>query len=216
MGHRTAGDLIFERYLAERGFVVPEHEPDLGIGVRPEYLVEADGDRCLIEVKEFAPSSWPLGSGGVTSQQQLLKPIRGQVHEAARKLREARGLKLALVAVLTDPHKALWGLLRPFELNAALRGDLEVRIPISATGSGAVGPAVLATGRNGELRNDHPYLAAVVVIHERFDGTHQSQTYITRSPEAEPLPELFFDAGPNDELYDFSTEYDAYLIRGTA
>jgi len=34
---RTEGDLMFERYLVERGFDVPEHEPDLGIRVRPEY-----------------------------------------------------------------------------------------------------------------------------------------------------------------------------------
>lgn len=216
MGHRTAGDLIFERYLAERGFLVPEHEPDLGIGVRPEYLLEADEDRCLVEVKEFAVSSWPLGSGGVASQEQLLKPIRSQIHEAARKLRRARELKVPLVAVLTDPHRALWGLLRPFELIAAIGGDMEVRIPISATASGAVGPTVVAAGRNGELRNDHPYLTAVVVVHERFDDTHNSETYITHSPGAEALPERFFAAGPADVLYDCArTESGAgvYILR---
>ena len=204
MGQRTEGDLIFEKYLSERGFVVPEHEPDLGIGVRPEYLLDVEGDRCLVEVKEFAPSSWPLGSGGIHSQQQVLKPIRGQIHEAARKLRRARELKLPLVAVLTDPHQAMWGLLQPFELIAAIDGDMEVRIPISTTGSGPIGPAALATGRNGELRHDHPYLTAVVVVHERFDDTHQSETYITHSPDAEPLPERFFVAGPGDVLYDYA------------
>ena len=63
VGQRTAGDEMFERYLAERAFDVPEHEPELGIGVRPEYLIERDGHTCLTEVKEFAPSSWPIRRG---------------------------------------------------------------------------------------------------------------------------------------------------------
>jgi hypothetical protein len=60
--------------LAERGCDVPEHEPDLGIGVRPEYLLKRDRDQCLTEVKEFAPGSWPIRRGS-NSQQRVLKPI---------------------------------------------------------------------------------------------------------------------------------------------
>lgn len=106
MGKRTAGDLMFEKYLAERGFDVPEHEPDLGIGVRPDYLLTRDADHCVTEVKSFAPESWPIRRGS-NSQKQVLKPIRGQIHEAARKLRNATPLGLPLVVVLTDPEKAL-------------------------------------------------------------------------------------------------------------
>lgn len=50
MGQRTPGDEIFQAYLVEHGYVAPEHEPNLGIGVRPEYLVERDDERYLTEV----------------------------------------------------------------------------------------------------------------------------------------------------------------------
>lgn len=210
MGQRTAGDLIFERYLAERGVPVPEHEPDLGIGVRPEYVVELDGERCIVEVKEFAPGSWPIRRG-VTEQQQQHKPIRGQVKDAAQKLKKARALKLPLVVVLTDPHRALEGLLRPVEMGAALRGDLMLQVRPSRSDAGAW--VSLEHGRNGKLRNDHPYITAVVVVQERFDGTHRSDTYITHSPGAEALPGAFFAGADDDDLYDFSERRDLYILR---
>lgn len=210
MGKRTAGDLVFEKYLAERGFDVSEHEPDLGIGVRPDYLLKRGGDRCLTEVKEFAPESWPIRRGS-TSQKQVLKPIRGQIHEAARKLRSATSLGLPLVVVLTDPHKALWGLLWPRELIAAVHGDMTIHLPILPSG-GQAGPATLVSGRNGELRHDHPYVSAVVVIHELHTGQHRSDAYITHSPEAVTLPSGFF-AGVDDAFYDYSSYTDSYLER---
>jgi hypothetical protein len=103
MGQRTDGDRRVEAYLAEQGILVPEHEPDLGVGVRPEYLVEHVGDSCLVEVKEFALESWPIKDARVKSsfsQQEMLKPIRGQIHHAARKLRRAKDLGHPLVGHL--------------------------------------------------------------------------------------------------------------------
>jgi hypothetical protein len=47
---------MFEAYLAEHGYDVPEHEPDLGVGRQPDYLLSRDGHTCLCEVKEFALS----------------------------------------------------------------------------------------------------------------------------------------------------------------
>jgi len=197
---------MFERYLAERGFESPEHEPDLGIGVRPEYLLERNGHRCLTEVKEFALESNPIRASGSYSQQQTLKPIRGQIHSAARKLREAKGLKLPLVVVLTDPRGALVGLMRPIEIIAAMRGDLTVVALFT-------GPAQMAAGRNGELRNDHPYVSAVVGIEENFlSGKHRADTFITNSPGAEPLSPVFF-TGDGDSLYEYSAQTGTYVLR---
>ena len=48
---------MFEAYLAEHGCDVPEHEPDLGVETRPDYLLARDGHTCLCEVKEFAPTN---------------------------------------------------------------------------------------------------------------------------------------------------------------
>ena len=200
---------MFERYLEHHGFESPEHEPDLGIGVRPEYLLEREGNRCLMEVKEFAPESNPIKASGTYSQEQTLKPIRRQIHEAARKLRQARELQIPLVVVLTDPNRALTGLMRPMEMIAALRGDLMVVAP-------PFGPDQLTTARNGELRNDHPYVSAVVAIEEDlFGGKHRADTFLTNSPEAEALSPVFF-AGERDAIFDYSSETGTYGLREPA
>lgn len=209
MGRRTAGDLIFEAYLRERGIEVPDHEPDLGIGSRPDYLVEHDGARCVVEVKSFARDAWPIRRGS-TSMQRILKPIRGQIHNAARQLRDAESLRLPLVVVLTDPFGSLWGLLRPFEVIAAMHGDPMVHL--RTTGHEAVGPATMVAGRNGELRNDHPYVSAVVVINKQFDETHRSQAYLTHARGAKPLPPGFF-AGEGDQVYEYSGQTAQYEPR---
>jgi hypothetical protein len=211
VGQRTAGDLMFERYLSERGLEVSEHEPDLGIGVRPEYLLDSGRNRCRTEVKEFAPGSWPIRRGS-TSQQQVLKPIRRQIHEAARKLRNAVSLGYPLVVVLTDPHQALWGLLWPRELVAAVLGNMTIVLPISPSSGSQARPAALVSGRNGELRHDHPYVSAVVVVHELHTGQHRSDTYVTHSPGAVELASGFF-AGADDAFYDYTSSAGTYVLR---
>jgi hypothetical protein len=211
MGQRTPGDQMFEAYLTEHGYVVPEHEPDLGIGVRPEYLVERDGQHCLTEVKEFDAATAPMIDASAKtswSQEEMLKPIRGQVHQAARKLRKATALGHPLVIVLTDPQHAMFGLLGPTEIEAALRGDLSVRLPVLRSGR-AAGEPMFVTGRNGELRNDHPYVSAVVAIHERSVFENFAHTFITDSPDAVPLPKVFF-RGPSDSTFVYSADDDRY------
>lgn len=213
MGHRTAGDKMLEAYLVEHGYDVPEHEPDLGIGVRIEYRLERDGDACLTEVKEFAVGSNPIKRSGTYSQEQILKPIRGQIHEAARKLKKAMAFQLPLVVVLTDPSGALSGFLRPAEVIAAMEGDLSVQVPVAP--SGPVGPATLISGMNGELRHDHPYISAVVVIHEALVGRHHAHAFVTRSPGAVALSPAFF-RGEDDLVFEFSDEAGKYLLRERA
>ena len=204
---------MFENYLAERGIAVPEHEPDLGIRVRPEYLVEVDGERCIVEVKSFARGSWPIRRGS-NSQERTLKPMRRQIHDAARKLRLARGLDLPLVVVLTDPIQELWSVLGPDYLIPAIQGDLSVVVPILTSGGGAAGPASLVNGRNGELRNDHPYISAVVAVHElqASPGSYRSDAYVTHSPQAVALASVFF-SGESDAFYDYSEATDTYTLR---
>jgi len=203
---------MLESYLIEHGYDVPEYEPDLGIGVRVEYRLECGGELCLTEVKEFAPESNPIKRSGSYSQEETLKPIRGQIHEAARKLRNATALGLPLVVVLTDPNQALFGMLGSTEIIAAMKGDLSVEVPVSQ--SGPVGPARFTAGLNGELRNDHPYISAVVVIHS-IAGRHVAHTYVTHSPGAANLPPAFF-SGEGDVVFDYSHEDGKYLLRERA
>ena len=199
---------MFEAYLGEQRFDVPEHEPDLGVETRPDYLVALDGHTCLCEVKEFAPTTNSIPGSGTWAMKTVLKPIRAKVHEGARQLRPAAGLGHALVVVLTNPHRAPV-ILGEQECLWALEGDPVVRVP--------VGPGVAATpehtaGRNGELRHDHPYLTAVVILHEdlceRHD--HSAMAIIPSSPVAVPIPDVFFH-GPRDRVLEYSFERQAYV-----
>ena len=62
--------------------------------------------------KEFAVDSWPIGQGFIESTGGA-QAKRRQIHEAAWKLRSAKSLDHPLVAVLTDPHRALFGYWSP-------------------------------------------------------------------------------------------------------
>jgi hypothetical protein len=134
MGQRTDGDLTLEAYAAERGFDLSEHEPDLGIGVRIEYVIGCDGEDAITEVKEFALDSWPIKRSGTYSEEQMLKPIRSQIHEAARKLKKAAGLGKPLVAVIIDPKRVMADRTGPTQMIGAIMGDLSIRMPVSASG----------------------------------------------------------------------------------
>ncbi len=57
MGQRTAGDLMFEAYLRDRGVDVPDHEPDLGAVKKPDYLLKCAG-------ADLIPERFGVVSGG--------------------------------------------------------------------------------------------------------------------------------------------------------
>ena len=88
MGQRTAGDLLFEKYLEQHGLPIAEHEPDLGVSTRPDYVIERDGFRCVCEVKEFARDTMSIPWNARTaSMETVLKPFRSQIREAVRNLK---------------------------------------------------------------------------------------------------------------------------------
>jgi hypothetical protein len=205
MGQRTTGDEMFEAYLSEREYAVSEHEPDLGIGVRVEFVIgRTEPDEVITEVKQFAPDAWPMkdahAEGGTYSQKKILHPIRSSIHEGAQKLKKAKDLGNPLVVVLTDPDNAMFGLLTPTEIIPAINGDLAVQVPMSR--SGPAGPTSLVTTRNGELRNEHRHVSAVVVIHRRSADEHVAHTYITNAPDAVVLDRALF-RGPGDLVWEF-------------
>ena len=91
---------------------------------------------------------------------------------------------------------------------ATIRGDMTIVVPLG----GHADQATLVNGRNGELRNDHPYVSAVLVVHDLGDGAYRSDAYITNSSNAAPLPSALF-AGPKDAFYDYEASLDAYVPR---
>jgi hypothetical protein len=48
-----AGELLFERYLAERDYEILAYESALGMRKRPDYLIHAAGHEVVLEVKSF-------------------------------------------------------------------------------------------------------------------------------------------------------------------
>jgi hypothetical protein len=167
MGQRTAGDLMFEAYLRDRGIEAPDHEPDLGAVKKPDYFLKCAGAGCVCEVKEFARNtdSLPTSSqaDGSWSMQTVLRPIRSQIREAARQLKPFAGAGLPLVIVLTNPHRApvIHG---SQEIIWAMYGDPVVRVPASNGIASARGGAIFTVDRNGKLRGDHAYVSAVAVV----------------------------------------------------
>lgn len=172
MGDRTAGDLMFEAYVAEQNYPAPQHEPDLGTTKRPDYLIERDGERCVVEVKQFAPDtrSFPDQRAGTTTVEAILKPIRSQIREAARQLKDVAQLGLPLVVMLTNPHGA-FVILGNRELVWAMYGDPVVVMDIDVTVGGAVGEPRHEVGRNGRLARDHQYISAVAILSRRQRAT---------------------------------------------
>jgi hypothetical protein len=132
---------------------------------------------------------------------------RRQIHEAARKLRSAKSSTIHLSRssrIPTEPCSAI----------GAPRGDRsnsrrhDYVVPLG----GHADQATLVNGRNGELRNDHPYVSAVLVVHDLGDGAYRSDAYITNSSNAALLPSALF-AGPKDAFYDYEASLDAYVPR---
>jgi hypothetical protein len=252
MTDKTAGEELFEAYLDQHGYPAPEHHPDLGISKRPDYLVRLGEAECICEVKEFNPDEMSLpfsGSGGTTSVTEVLKPVREKIRTAAKQLKPLADRDLALVVVLTNPHRAFVPLAER-EVVWAMYGDPIFTFQVDPETGGAVGEERFTTSRHGKLRNDHPYLSAIAVVSERpraadfYDEQAESSTATTReekieeilgfqergdvpegsyyradcfktmSPEATPLPEVFFD-GANDRLLEVDLDKEAYVqVRG--
>lgn len=168
---RTAGELFFERYLKEHDYLEAIYEPDLGVSKRPDYyLVRHDGSECVCEIKEFSPDvslPWMGGRrGGTTSMKKALQPIRDKIRSAAKQLKPLAGGDRALVVVLSNPYGV------PISLNEdemiwAMYGDPIYAFQVDPATGGQIGEARVATGRHGKLRNDHPYVSAVVRLSER-------------------------------------------------
>jgi hypothetical protein len=213
MGKRTEGDLRMEAYSSERGFDLSEHEPDLGIGVRIEYVIAVDGEQAITEVKEFDRDSWPIKRSGTYSEEQMLRPIRRRIHEAATKLKKAAGLGKPIVAVITDPKGVMADRMGPMQMMGAIMGDLSIAVPVGA--GGQAGPAGYVSGRNGELAREHGHVSAVLAVHKPFSREHHvGHWFITNSPGAVALPNAFV-RDPRDAVWEF-VDGEGYRLRETS
>ncbi len=88
---------------------------------------------------------------------QMVKPIRGQLREAAKKYREFAGLGLPLVDILVnDCHLHIP--MHDQAIVSAMYGDASVRLSLDS------GEATVVLGRNGALTNHGQYISGVGVL----------------------------------------------------
>jgi len=157
------GELLFERYLSARGYVIQGREEDFGAGRRPDYRIGAGGRDVVAEVKTFDPLSElpPARVGGFVGSQ--VKAVRDRISDGARQLRGVGNLPV--MVVLASPLDALKPL-HPAGVIEAMYGD---QLVYFNNGRGIT----FGAGRNGKLRVDedgrrvrgsHRHLSAVAVI----------------------------------------------------
>lgn len=157
-------EIWFDRYVREHGHDPGEPEPDLGIQRRPDRLIRWSGHEVVCEIKEFAQDVLPANqSVGAVAPERWYGAVRNQVHAAARQMRELADSSLPLVAVLANPS----GMFVPLgvdEVIAALYGNPQIVLRIDRKTGAAIDDPQYVAGPDGEIRNDHRYLSAVVLL----------------------------------------------------
>lgn len=190
----TQSEIWFDRYVRQHGHDPGVGEPDLGSQRRPDRLIRWNGHEVVCEIKEFAQDVVPASRGvGAIALERWYGAVRGQVHAAARQMRELADSGLPLVAVLANPQ----GMFVPLavdEVIAALYGNPQIVMTIDQTTGASVGEPQLVAGPDGEIRNDHRYLSAVVLLrhgdrHRDWTEGLPGQPRGERGGNAKPLPE---------------------------
>lgn len=157
-------EVWFDRYVREHGHDPGEPEPDLGIQRRPDRLIRWNGHEVVCEIKEFGQDVIPAGQGvGAIAPERWYGAVRRQVHAAARQMRDLADRGLPLVAVLANPQ----GMVVPLDVDAvisALYGNPQIVMRIDRVTGAAIDEPQYVAGPDGEIRNDHRYLSAVLLL----------------------------------------------------
>jgi hypothetical protein len=203
MGQRAGSDRLFEDYLRYHHIAVLDREPDS----RAEYLVEVDRQTCLCGIQELVQDAGETGALDPSSATGGLEPVRSKLHEGARQLCSSADRGRPLVLVVANPSDAPV-ILKDGAVMWALEGAPVTENP-ARSGSGPRH----AIGDNGEVRQDHPHLTALAVIHERVaePETPFAHAFIPNSDAAVPLPPGLF-RGPHDRIWEYSLERRAYVV----
>src|SRR6266536_3832608 len=166
---KTAAERWFERYLRAHGYSY-EYEPDLGVDKRPDFLIERNDVRVVFDVKPFetVPALQKKLEGATSammlSDDEVYGPMRSAVRQAAKQLKPLADSGMPLVVVLANPlgyrvHLNMEHLIEAMFGNPGFAG------PFNAE-TGTVGEMKFEYGRDGKLRNDHPYISAVMILRE--------------------------------------------------
>jgi hypothetical protein len=180
---------MFEAYLAEHGYGKVPHEPDLGVDKFPDYVIECDGQRCVVEVKEFAPRVQPVPDRTRVRLAGLRDAAQTDPRSAARggAQVQAHGTAgLPLVVMLANPN----GVLLDLSIESiiySMYGDLTFSFPVSVETGGATEPGQFVAGRNGRYRANHQYVSAVGLLGCRSRRAEHVQELLAQQEELSPF-----------------------------
>jgi heat shock protein HspQ len=167
---RNESERWFERYLRENGYAY-DYEPDLDVPTHPDFRARRSDVEVVCEVKGFEeppPLERRLAGANQTvavSADEEYGPMRSAVREAARQLKPLAGSPWPLVVVLANPmgfrvNLSIERLVEAMYGNPGIVGNFNPE-------KGEVEDFHFELGRDGRLRNDHPYISAVAILHER-------------------------------------------------
>jgi hypothetical protein len=164
----TASEDWFDRYVRDHAHDPGKPEPDLGIQMRPDRLIRWNGVEVVCEVKQFDndPFGDWNGQPRTMDMQTALKAVRRPVSYAAEQLKPLAGRGLPLLVVLANP-KAVPVPFSSDEVIWALYGDPVWKMTIDTETGEPVGEPEYGADRNGQIRNRHQYLSAVVALRYR-------------------------------------------------
>lgn len=178
----TASEDWFDRYVRDHGHDPGVPEPDLGIEKRPDRLIRWNGIEVVCEIKQFDNDpfgdDWN-GQARTMGMKAALNPVRRAVSYAAEQLKPLAGRDLPLVVVIANPN----GMPVPFSSNEiiwALYGDPVWKIMIDTDTGKPVGETEYGVGRNGQIRNLHQYLSAIVALRQRTNALDWSDALWAR------------------------------------
>jgi hypothetical protein len=164
----TLSEEWFDRYVRAHGHDPGDPEPDLGIEKNPDRRISWNGVEVVCEIKQFDndPFGDWNGQPRTMDMQSALKAVRRPVSYAAEQLKPLAGRGLPLVVVLANPN-AMPVPFSSHEIIWALYGDPVWKIAIDARTGKPVGEVEHGADRNGQIRNRHQYLSAILALRRR-------------------------------------------------
>jgi hypothetical protein len=164
----TLSEEWFDHYVRAHGHDPGEPEPDLGIKKNPDRLISWNGIEVVTEIKQFDNDPFALlfNRFGTMSMSKGLRPVRKAIERAAKQLKPLAGGGLPLMVVLANP-KGMPVAFSSDEIIWALYGNPVWTITINQESGVPAGPAEYGVDRDGQIRNQHQYLSAVVALRHR-------------------------------------------------
>jgi hypothetical protein len=181
---KTAGELLFEEYLSQRGLNFDFEKSRPKKRKKPDYTIVWGGQELLFDVKDFASRDFPEHSGFYDP----IGPIRGKIDEAMEKFQEYKGHSCSLV--LHNDGAPLVHLSDPLIVLGAMFGNPGFTMPIDTATGMSAGPterAFLDGAKMIHSRRKKPRLAhisALITIRRINVGAMRLDQYLDGLPKS--------------------------------